>query len=207
VTEPPAPPRRHAPATDRNRDPILAVLRKHLPAAGVVVEVACGSGQHAAYFSAALPDLRWIPTDPDPEALASTDAWCKEVANVEAAQRLDVITGPWPVAEADALFCANMIHIAPPEALPGLLRGAARILRPGAPLILYGPFRRNDAPTAPSNEDFDRSLRSRNPAWGLRSLELVIEEAAGLGLRHVVTEAMPANNLCVVFRHQRASSA
>ena len=200
TTDPGTSPRRHAPATERNRDPILAVLRDHLPESGVVVEVACGSGQHAAYFSNALPHLRWLPTDADPEAIASTDAWCGGLGNVEAARRLDVTEESWPLARADALFCANMIHIAPPPALSGLLRGAALTLRPGAPLILYGPFRRDDVPTAPSNEEFDRSLRSRNPTWGLRSLDTVIVEAAARGLQHVVTREMPANNLCLVFR-------
>ncbi|PWC36973.1 SAM-dependent methyltransferase [Azospirillum sp. TSO22-1] len=187
-----------APATGRNRDPILAVLRRVLPARGTVLEVAGGTGQHAAHFAEALPDLVWQPTDPDPAHRASIAAWTEGLPNVRPPLALDATRRPWPVERADAVLCINMIHIAPWAACLGLLAGAAEILASGAPLVLYGPYRRGGAHTAPSNAAFDANLRARNPEWGVRDLEAVAHAAAGFVLDEVVE--MPANNLTVVFR-------
>ena len=196
--------RREAPAVARNRDPILAVLRRHLPARGLVLEVASGTGEHAVHFAAALPALVFQPSDPDPEARASADAWARAsgLTNLHPALALDAAAAPeaWPVQRADAVLCINMVHIAPWAAALGLIRGAARVLPPGGPLALYGPFRREGRHTAPGNAAFDAALRAEDPAWGLRDLEAVAEEAAGQGFGPPVVEAMPANNLTVVFR-------
>jgi SAM-dependent methyltransferase len=192
---------RHAPATERNREPILAVLLKVLPPSPRVLEVAAGTGQHAAYFAASITGLRWFPTDADPDALPSIEAWRAPVAeSVAAPMLLDVARDPWPDLQVDAVFCANMIHIAPWEAALGLLRGAARGLPSGGPLVLYGPFRRGGAHTAPSNEAFDASLRARDPAWGVRDLEAVLHEAGARGLALDRVVEMPANNLTIVLR-------
>ncbi|HEX8574206.1 MAG TPA: DUF938 domain-containing protein [Allosphingosinicella sp.] len=194
--------RRFAPATRRNREPILAVLREVLPERGLVLEAASGTGEHAAYFAACFPNLRWQPTDPDPGALASIRAWREDsgLANLLEPLRLDAGAEDWPVAAADSILCVNMVHISPWAATEGLMRGAGRLLPPGAPLILYGPYRRSGVPTAASNESFDESLKARNPEWGLRDLESVEAEAArrGLGLERIVE--MPANNLTLLFR-------
>jgi hypothetical protein len=191
--------RRFAPATERNRTAILEVLRRVLPPSGLVLEVASGTGEHCAFFAAALPALDWQPSDPDAESRASVDAWCGRLPNVRAALALDA-AGDWPVARAEAVLCVNMVHIAPWEATVGLMRGAGRVLGAGAPLVLYGPYRRDGVATAESNEDFDRSLRARDARWGLRRLEEVAAEAArnGFGAPEVVE--MPANNVTVVFR-------
>lgn len=193
-------PRQHAPATARNRDAILAVLHRLAPASGTVLEVASGSGEHAAHFAAALPGLVFQPTDPDAARRASIDAWCAGIANVRPALALDATTGPWPAGPFDLLLCCNMIHIAPWEAAEGLVAGAGRVLSPGGVLLLYGPFRRQGVKTAPGNEAFDADLRARNPAWGVRDLESVdaLARAAGFGGAEI-TE-MPANNLCVAWR-------
>ncbi len=193
-------PRRHAPAVARNRDPLLDALRGVLPPQGVVLEVASGSGEHCAHFAAALSGLVFQPSDPDAENRASIDAWCDGLTNVRRALALDAATPPWPVGQAEAVLCINMIHIAPWAATLGLLRGAAAVLPAGAPLILYGPYRRAGVPTAPSNEDFDASLRARDAAWGLRNLEDVAAAAEGFGAPQVIE--MPANNLTVVFRRR-----
>jgi len=194
---------RHTPAAERNRDPILAVLRRVLPAEGLVLEVASGTGQHAAWFAAALPDLDWQPSDRDAEARASIAAWCAGVANVRAPLAIDAARGDWPIVRADALLCINMVHIAPWPATVGLMAGAGRLLDAGAPLVLYGPYRRDGRHTAPSNEAFDLDLRRRDPTWGVRDLEAVAGEAErhGFDLDEVVE--MPANNLTVVFRRRR----
>ena len=187
-----------APATGRNREPILAVLRRVLPAEGLVLEVASGTGQHAAWFGAALPGLVWQPTDRDPTHRASIAAWTEGLPSVRPPLDLDTTRRPWPVQRADAVVCINMIHIAPWAACLGLLEGAAELLPPGAPLVLYGPYKRGGAHTAPSNAAFDADLRARDPNWGVRDLEAVQEAAAGFVLEEVVE--MPANNLTVVFR-------
>lgn len=195
-------PRRFAPAAARNRDPILDALRRHLPASGLVLELASGSGEHAIHFAAALPGLTFQPSDPQPEARASIDAWVTETGlpNIRPALAIDAADPGWPVTAADAVVCINMIHIAPWAATEGLLRGAAAILPPGGALILYGPYRRGGAHTAPSNADFDADLRARNPAWGVRDLEAVAALAAEHGFGPPAVAEMPANNLTVVFR-------
>lgn len=193
---------RHAPATARNRDPILAVLRDVLPVRGLVLEIASGTGEHAAAFAATLPDLDWQPSDPDADARASIDAWCAAQPNVRPALAIDAAAPDWPVAAADAILCINMVHISPWAATEGLMAGAARLLPPGAPLYLYGPYRRTGVATAPSNDAFDADLRARNPAWGLRMLEDVTALAAAHGLLGDRVVEMPANNLFVIFRRR-----
>jgi len=197
-------PRRYAPATQRNRDPILEVLRRVLPSAGTVLEVASGSGEHAVFFADALPDLIWHPTDPDPDNRASIRAWIAQsgVTNVTVPADLDAAARAWPVTHADAIVCINMIHISPWAATLGLLAGAARTLPTGAPLYMYGPYRRNGGHTAPSNEIFDQSLRQQNSEWGVRVLETVADAAAEAGLTLDEVIEMPANNLSVVFRRR-----
>ncbi len=195
--------KQHAPATARNRDPILAVLQRWLPAQGVVLEIAAGTGEHAAYFAGLFPGLSWQPTDMGEAALASIAAWRQEagLANLLAPLALDVCQ-PWPVEHADAIFCANMIHIAPWRCAQGLMAGAGTVLRPGGVLILYGPFRVGGMHTAPSNDAFDADLRARNPDWGVRDLEAVGALAQAAGLDHLDTIPMPANNLSVVWRRR-----
>jgi hypothetical protein len=190
-------PRRHAPATLRNREPLLATLRRHLPATGLVLEIASGTGEHAGFLAAALPHLAFQPTERDAEALPGIDAWAAGLANIRPAILLDATEPGWPAA--DAVLCVNMIHIAPWAATPGLMRGAAASLPPGGPLILYGPFKRGGAHTAPGNAAFDADLRARDPAWGLRDLEAVAEAAAAEGFAPPIVEPMPANNLTLVF--------
>jgi Protein of unknown function (DUF938) len=194
--------KREAPAAQRNREPIAAVLREVLPIEGTILEVASGTGEHSVHFASLWPHLRWQPSDPDPEALASIRAWREEaqLANLLEPVLLDASAERWPVAEADAVLCVNMVHISPWQATEGLMRGAGRLLAQGSPLILYGPYRRAGVATAPSDEAFDASLKARNPLWGLRALEEVAAEAErnGLGLERVVE--MPANNLTLVFR-------
>ena len=196
-----ADPRRFAPATERNRDPIAEVLGGVLPARGRVLEVASGTGEHVVHFAARFPEIVWQPSDPDPGALASIAAWKAEagLANVLEPIRLDAAE-PWPAVEADAILCINMVHISPWAATEGLMRGAKAVLKPGAPLILYGPYRRAGVPTAPSNEAFDASLRARDPEWGLRTVEAVAAEALAQGLELERLVEMPANNLTLAFR-------
>lgn len=195
-------PRQFAPATQRNRDVILDVLRRTLPATGLVLEIAGGSGEHAVHFAANLPDLAFQPTDPNPEALASIAAWIEATGarNVRPPIQLDVCQPFWPIANAAAIVCINMIHISPWEATQGLMSGAAAILPAGAPLYLYGPYLRGGVETAPSNLAFDRSLRERNPAWGIKRLEDVAAAARSAGFTGPDVTEMPANNLSVVFR-------
>jgi SAM-dependent methyltransferase len=194
--------KRHAPATARNRQPILDVLQQHLPSEGLVLEVASGSGEHAVHFAAALPQLVFQPSDPDDEALASIDAWAETsgLMNIRPAMALDAEAPSWPVEQANAVLCCNMIHIAPWTAAVGLVSGAARILPDHGLLYLYGPYRRAGRHTAPSNEAFDRDLRRRNPAWGIRDLEAVAALAAAEGFAAPEVVAMPANNLSLIFR-------
>jgi hypothetical protein len=192
--------RRAAPATARNRQPILDALRPHLPARGMVLEVASGSGEHTAHFAQALPALVFQPSDPDDVARASVDAWCEELRNVRPALALDAAAATWPIAAADAVVCINMIHISPWEATVGLIGGAARLLPSGGTLFLYGPYFREGVDTAPSNLAFDRDLRARNPAWGIRSLEQVAALAQAHGFAEPLVVEMPANNLSLIFR-------
>jgi hypothetical protein len=199
---------RHAPATLRNRVPILDVLRAHLPARGLLLEVAAGTGEHAAFFAPALPHLTWQPTDPDPDQRASIAAW--RVAggeppppNLLPPLDLDVEREPWPVAAADAIVNINMIHIAPWSACERLMEGAARRLPAGGLLYLYGPFMRDGRHTADSNARFDESLRAQDPRWGVRDLAAVEHAAATHGLARREIIPMPANNLSVIFRRDR----
>lgn len=190
------------PATMRNRDVILDVLRGVLPASGLVLEIASGSGEHVVHFARAFPDLTFQPSDPEDVALQSIAAWTQDsgAANVLPPLVLDAASDRWPIDSADAILCINMIHISPWRATEGLIRGAAKLLSAGAPLYLYGPYRRADVTTAPSNEAFDASLKSRNPEWGLRDLEAVAELALAEGFSEPLITEMPANNLSVVFR-------
>lgn len=193
--------KRHAPATERNREPLAAVLREALPTEGTVLEIASGTGEHAAWFARLFPELIWQPSDADPAALNSIEAWVADsgLVNLRPPLVLDA-AGTWPVDGADAILCVNMVHISPWAATVGLMRGAKRLLAPGAPLILYGPYRRAGVETAPSNEAFDESLKSRDPQWGLRVLEDVTAEAEANGLTLERVAEMPANNLTAVYR-------
>lgn len=200
-----ADPRRHAPATLRNRDAILTVLRELLPPSGRVLEIASGSGEHAAYLAPRLKNsLIWAPSDRDPDALAGIDSHAADVESdrIEPAQELDVSMADWaPVRPIDAIFCANMIHIAPWDAGLGLFAGAGRLLPAGGPLILYGPFKREGVHTATSNASFDDSLRARDPSWGVRDLDRdVIPSAQEAGLSIAEMIEMPANNMIIAFR-------
>lgn len=194
--------RLYAPATQRNRDPILAVLREVLPTHGTVLEIASGSGEHALHFARHLPDLVFQTSDPDAQARASIDDWIAAEGgpNLRPALAIDAALPGWPLAHADAMLCINMIHISPWAATEGLFREASRLLAPGAPLYLYGPYLRQDVPLAPSNAAFDESLRQRNPAWGLRWLHEVAALATANGFAGSDIVEMPANNLSVVFR-------
>ncbi|MBX3250329.1 MAG: DUF938 domain-containing protein [Myxococcales bacterium] len=197
-------PRLHAPATTRNRDPILEVLREVLPPEGDVLEVASGSGEHAVHFAAALAPLRWIPTDVDEAALASIAAYVREaqLPNLAAPRRLDLLAPEWPTSRVDALVAINVIHISPWEATVGLFDGAARLLPPGAPLVTYGPYAVDGAHTAPSNAAFDASLRARDPQWGVRDVTELEALARPRGLSLERRVPMPANNLTLIFRRQ-----
>lgn len=191
---------KHAPATLRNREAIAAVLAEVLPAFGTVLEVASGSGEHCAFFAERFPGLRWQPSDPEPSALMSIAAWCAGLANVAEPLAIDAAAADWPVERADALLCINMVHISPWEATLGLLDGAARMLPSGTPLILYGPYRRAEVETAPSNEAFDASLKTRDPRWGLRDVADVTAAAVARGLGFERLVEMPANNIMLVYR-------
>jgi len=193
---------RSAPAAERNKDPILGVLRRILPETGLVLELASGTGQHVIHFARALPKLTWQPSDPDPEMRASIAAWIEQTAlrNVRPPLALDVREDEWPVEHADAVLCINMVHISPWGATLGLMRGAGRLLRPGGVLALYGPYKRCGGHTAPSNEVFDQQLRGANPEWGVRDLEAAEDAARLKGLTLEEVAEMPANNLTIVFR-------
>jgi SAM-dependent methyltransferase len=193
--------KRFAPATQRNREPIREVLAGELPATGLVLEIASGSGEHAVAFARAFPGVTWQPTDVDQGALASVAAWREEAAlpNLAAPVALDV-TATWPFDRADAIVCINMVHIAPWQAAVGLFENAGRILAPGGLLYLYGPYRFGGRFTAPSNEAFDRSLRARDPKWGVRDVDDLTELGARHGLVLRETIEMPANNHSLVFR-------
>lgn len=190
------------PATERNRDAILDVLSGALPATGLVLEIASGSGEHIVHFARAFPRLTFQPSDPEDAALQSIGAWTEDTgaANVLPPVMLDAAADGWPIATADAILCINMIHISPWRATEGLFRNASKLLREGSPLYLYGPYRRANVITAPSNEAFDASLKARNPEWGLRDLETVAALARTEGFSAPAIIEMPANNLSVVFR-------
>ena len=194
--------KKHAPATLRNREAICAILQQELPDSGTVLEVASGSGEHAVFFAAAFPALIWQPSDPDPEACASIAAYAQEaaLANLQSPLALDASLPDWPVEEASAIVCINMIHISPREATQGLFAGAQRCLGSGSPLILYGPFLEAGVATALSNLDFDASLKARNSAWGIRNVDWIDELAESHGLARMARYAMPANNLTLVYR-------
>jgi hypothetical protein len=194
--------KQHAPATPRNREPIRQVLARELPPRGTVLEIAAGSGEHAIYFARAFPALTWQPSDASDAALASIAAWRAEAEldNLRAPVALDVTAAAWPVAQIDAIVCINLVHISPWEATLGLFSGAARLLPCGGLLYLYGPYRFSGAFTSPSNAEFDRSLRDRDPRWGVRDVDdlVVVAGSHGLALRDTIE--MPANNHSLVFR-------
>jgi SAM-dependent methyltransferase len=190
----------HSPAAERNKEVILEALLRALPEQGMALEIASGSGQHVAHFSAQMPGWNWLASDPTPEALASIIAWRPHGPQPV---QLDVLHTDWALPPShqalDAVYCANMLHISPWQTCAALMRGAARHLKPAGHLLVYGPFLQSGVDTAPSNLAFDADLRRRDPAWGLRHLdELAAEALAGhLHLREVIT--MPANNLLLVF--------
>jgi hypothetical protein len=205
MSVPPPPGARVSPSTARNREPIRLALTPHLPARGLVLEIAAGAGEHAVYNAAALPNLQWRPTDADAEALASIAAWREQagLSNLLAPLRLDAADPDgWPVAHADVVVAINMIHISPWSATVGLMAGAGRVLPRGGVLFLYGPYIERDVPTALSNLDFDQSLRRRNPDWGVRRLDEVADLAAANGLTLRERVAMPANNLSLIFERR-----
>jgi len=194
--------RRTSPAAERNRGPLLEMLARVLPGCGLVLEIGSGTGQHAAWFAPRIPGLVWQPTEVDAQWLASVRAWVRAVGapNLREPLRLDLLAGAWPVAAAAAVVAINVLHVTPPEAVDRLLRGAARVLPPGGPLVVYGPFQDGGVHNAESNAAFDRTLRSRNPAWGVRDLSLVRAAAARHGVPLDEQLAMPANNRALVFR-------
>ena len=198
--------RRYSASAARNRDPILDVLRGELPSSGLVLEVASGTGEHVVHFAQRNPDIIFQPSDPSTEALQSIASWTEATGlkNIRPPIRLDVLEQDWPVQSVDAVFCCNMIHIAPWEACRGLIAGAGRIMGSPSPLIFYGPFLRAGVETAPGNRAFDLDLRQRNPDWGIRHLDAVSKLAAEAGFSEPVVTEMPANNLCVCLRRQSA---
>jgi hypothetical protein len=197
----------HSPAADRNKQPILDVLRTVLPASGIALEIASGTGQHAAWFAAALPEWTWQPTDADADALPAIAAWTSQsgARNVRAPVLLDVMAPQWPsqgepfAERFDAIYCANMLHISPWETCAALMQGSARHLAPHGVLITYGPYLEDDVSTSPGNVSFNASLRQRNAAWGIRRIEDVKQEAKRAGLALQARHEMPANNLLLVF--------
>ena len=195
----PPDPRLDYPATGRNREPLWEVLRDVLPDEGTVLEVASGSGQHAAWFAAQRPSLQWQPSSREPRERASIDGWAASRPNVRPALDLDVLA-PWPPLRVEGMLCANMIHIAPWACTPALFRGAAQVLVPGAPLVLYGPFHVDGVATSESNARFDASLQQRDPSWGVRDRAAVVAEASASGLALDRFVPMPANNQVLVFR-------
>jgi len=185
----------------RNRDFILGVLERVLPDAGMVLEIASGTGEHAVHFAAHLPAVTWQPSDPDPEMGQSIAGWAAEAGleNIHPPLIIDATAAAWPVAAADAVVCINMVHIAPWAAAEGLIAGAGRVLVTGGVLYMYGPYRVGGVHTAPSNAAFDADLRRRNPAWGVRDLNDITALAVRNGLALVEVVDMPANNKSVVF--------
>jgi hypothetical protein len=211
---PPIDKRQHAPAAERNREPISAVLAEHLPASGTVLEIASGTGQHAVFFAERLAPRHWLPSDPNPIARDSIASWraIAHLPNLHEPLALDVTQAQWPhlvtpylqslptpAPELRAIVNINMIHISPWAACEGLFAGAAQLLTAGDVLYLYGPFKQGGQHTAPSNAAFDRSLQQQNPAWGVRDLEAVCDTAQQSGFMLQATMPMPANNLSVIF--------
>lgn len=196
--------RYESPAAERNKAPILDAIRPRLPATGVVLEIASGTGQHIVHFAQELPALTWQPTDTDDELRAAVTERIRAagLGNIRTPLKLDVLAPDWSPLEVSAIVCINMIHVAPWTATQGLMAGAARLLPAGAPLFLYGPYKRGGRHTAPSNESFDASLRGRNPEWGVRDLDDVERCAGQHDLALVEVIEMPANNLTVVFERK-----
>jgi SAM-dependent methyltransferase len=196
--------RRSAPAALRNREPIAEVLSEWLPPSGLVLEIASGTGEHAVYFAERFPALEWQPSDVHPEALTSIAAWREEVRlpNIRPPVVIDASAPDWPIDRADAVLSINMVHISPWASALGLLSGAARLLRPGAPLILYGPWLKDDISTAESNLAFDADLKLRDSEWGLRRVENFAAAADERGLALDQTRAMPANNMMLLLRRR-----
>lgn len=194
--------RRSAPAALRNRGPIADVLAEWLPPSRLVLEIASGTGEHAVYFAERFPALEWQPSDIHTNALESIEAWQRaaDLPNLRQPVALDAASAEWPVERADAVLSINMVHISPWCSAIGLLAGAKRILNPGAPLILYGPWLKDDVPVVQSNLDFDADLRRRDPEWGLRRVEDFAAAANECELKLVEWRAMPANNLMLLFR-------
>jgi SAM-dependent methyltransferase len=196
--------RETAPSAERNKEPILEVLRRFLPSHGLVLEIGSGTGQHVAHFAKAFPDITFQPSEMDSSRHASIAAWIRHegLANVKSPVSFDVSRLPWPVDRADAIVCINVLHISPWAATLGLMAGAGKLLPPRGVLVTYGPYKQEGRHTAPSNESFDASLRSRDPRWGVRDLEEVAAAAKREGLDVAETIAMPANNFTLVFiRH------
>jgi hypothetical protein len=193
--------RRSAPAALRNREPIAEMLEQWLPESGLVLEIASGTGEHAVHFAGRFPRLEWQPSDLHADALASIRAWRAEAGlpNMREPLTIDASSASWPIDEADAVLSINMVHISPWTSALGLLDGAARILSPRAPLIMYGPWIKDDVPTAPSNLAFDADLKRRDPAWGLRRVE-DFAAAGERGLRLIETRPVPANNMMLLLR-------
>jgi hypothetical protein len=190
-----------SPAALRNRDPILDAICESLPQRGLILEIASGSGQHCVRFGERLPGRVIQPSDPDPRARASIDAWIAAtgVENVRPALDLDAAAADWPVAEAATVLCFNLVHISPWRATLGLLAGASRVLAAGSPLVLYGPYKRGGVHTSDSNAAFDRDLRAECAEWGVRDLETVQAAAAEAGFAPATIRDMPANNLILVL--------
>lgn len=200
--DPGADEQKHAPATLRNRDAIVALLRALLPGSGTILEIASGTGEHAVYFAQNFPQLTIQPSDPDPECCRSIASWTKQtgVTNVLPPLQLDALAGDWAIDPPAAILCINMIHISPWEASIGLFEKAARLLVPGAPLYLYGPYFRDDIQTAESNLAFDRNLKSRNLQWGIREVADMDALADRTGFSRESLTEMPANNISLVYR-------
>lgn len=196
--------RLYSPSAARNRDPIGEIFLKHMPKSGAIVEVGSGTGEHVAHLAAAAPGLRFRPGDPDAASRASIAAWTAfhGLTNVAPPHGVDVAAANWHEAfePCEGVLSINMIHIAPFDAAKGLIAGAGRLLKPAGRLFLYGPFSRNGVHTATSNEAFDASLKSKDPAWGVRDLDRdIIPLATAAGLFLIAAEEMPANNLSVIF--------
>ena len=194
----------HSDAADRNKEPILACLRSILPGHGNALEIAAGTGQHAVWFAASMPGWTWQPTDADARMLPVIASRIAQsgLTNVLAPLQLDVTAAAWPPLPDpfDAIWCANMLHIAAWNTCAALMAGAARHLAPGGMLVTYGPYFEPGVPAAPSNLAFDASLRTRDAAWGIRQLADVDEEAHRFGLVRAQRHEMPANNLLLVFK-------